>query len=81
MERNNHSEVGSNLGHSLRAVAQHPYKNLFLKLDISCPIISYILFVDSQAKFSVWDQKYTLSLSLYGGIMFHGPLRKAIILK
>jgi hypothetical protein len=42
MERNNDSEVGSNLGPSLRVVAQHPHKNLFLKSGVSCPIISYI---------------------------------------
>jgi hypothetical protein len=57
MERNNHSEVGSNVGPSLRVAAQRPHKNLFLKSGISCPIISYILFVDSQMKCAVWDEK------------------------
>ena len=81
MERNNHSEVGSNLGTSLRAVAQHPHKNLFLKSGISCPITSYMLFVDSQKKGAVSDEKCTLNPSLCSGVRFQGPQRKAIISK
>ena len=72
MERNNHSEVGSNLGPSRSVVAQHPHKNLFLKSGISCLIISYILLIASQMKCAVCEEKCTLNPSLCAGVRFQG---------
>ena len=81
MERDNHSEVGSNLGPSRLVVAKHPHKNLFLKSDMSCPIINHILFIASQMKCAVYDEKCTFNPSLCAGVSFQGPPRKAIIRK
>jgi len=81
MERDKHSDVGSNLGPSRHVVAQHSHKTSFLKSGMSCPIISHIFFIASQMKYAVCDEKCTLNPPLCAGVRFQGPPRKAIIRK